>query len=120
YVFASLFHQDPRYFYQGTGTRKSRFFHALSYAFVARGDNGKTMPNYSYIVGDICSGALSNAYYPRANRGANLVFINAGIAIAARAGQGVLEEFIGKRFTKNAPDSSSSEKARRNASASQP
>jgi carboxypeptidase family protein len=119
YVFASLFHQDPRYFYQGTGTKKSRLFHALSYAFVAHGDNGKAMPNYTYILGDICSGALSNAYYPRANRGANLVFINAGIAIAARAGQGVLEEFIGKRFTKNAPDSSSSEKTRRNAFASQ-
>jgi Carboxypeptidase regulatory-like domain len=118
YAFASLFHQDPRYFYQGTGTKKSRLFHALSYAFVAHGDNRKAMPNYSYVLGDICSGALSNAYYPRANRGANLVFINAAIAIAARAGQGVLEEFIGKRFTKNAPDSGSSEIMRRNASPS--
>ena len=105
YVFASLFHQDPRYFYQGTGTKKSRLFHALSYAFVARGDNGKARPNYTYILGDLCSGALSNAYYPPANRGAGLVFTNAAIALAARAGQGVLEEFIGKRFTKNAPDS---------------
>lgn len=110
YVFASLFHQDPRYFYQGTGTKKSRLVHALSYALVARGDNGKTMPNYTYILGDLCAGALSNAYYPPANRGAKLVFTNAAIALAARAGQGVLEEFIGKRFTKNAPDSSSSEK----------
>lgn len=112
YVFASLFHQDPRYFYQGTGTKRSRLLHALSYAFVARGDNGKTMPNYAYILGDLCAGALSNAYYPPANRGAKLVFTNAAIALAARAGQGVLEEFIGKRFTKNAPDSSSSEKLR--------
>ena len=111
YVFASLFHQDPRYFYQGTGTKKSRLLHALSYAFVARGDNGKAMPNYTYILGDLCSGALSNAYYPPANRGAGLVFTNAAIALAARAGQGVLEEFIGKRFTKNAPDASSSERA---------
>ena len=109
YVFASLFHQDPRYFYRGTGTKKSRLFHALSYAFLARGDNGKTMPNYAYILGDLSSGALSNAYYPPANRGAGLVFTNAAIALAARAGQGVLEEFIGKRFTKNAPDASSSE-----------
>lgn len=118
YVFASLFHQDPRYFYQGSGTKKSRLLHALSYAVVARGDNGKSMPNYTYILGDICSGALSNAYYPPANRGAGLVFTNAAIALAARAGQGVLEEFIGKRFTKNAPDSSSSEKMRRNESPS--
>jgi len=114
YVFASLFHQDPRYFYQGTGTKKSRLFHALSYAFVARGDNGKARPNYTYILGDLCSGALSNAYYPPANRGAGLVFTNAAIALAARAGQGVLEEFIGKRFTKNAPHSSSSERTEPN------
>lgn len=118
YVFASVFHQDPRYFYQGTGTKKSRLVHALSYAFVARGDNGKAMPNYTYILGDLCSGALSNAYYPPANRGAKLVFTNAAIALAARAGQGVLEEFIGKRFTRNAPDSSSSEKMRQNAAPS--
>lgn len=114
YVFASLFHQDPRYFYQGTGTKKARLVHALSYALVARGDNGKSMPNYTYILGDLCSGALSNAYYPPANRGARLVFTNAAIALAARAGQGVLEEFIGKRFTKNTPDSSSLEKMRQN------
>lgn len=114
YVFASLFHQDPRYFYQGTGTKKARLVHALSYALVARGDNGKSMPNYTYILGDLCSGALSNAYYPPANRGAKLVFTNAAIALAARAGQGVLEEFVGKRFTKNAPGSNSSEKIRQN------
>src|SRR5215469_8873435 len=74
YVFSSLLHQDPRYFYQGTGTKKSRFYHAISNAFVARSDSGKTMPNYSYLLGDLCSAALSNAYYPRADRGAGLIF----------------------------------------------
>jgi len=103
YVFASLLHQDPRYFYQGTGTRKSRLLHALSSAFVARGDNGKNMPNYSYLLGTMCSGALSNAYYPQANRGANLVFTNAAIGIAGRAGAAVLQEFLGKRLTSHAP-----------------
>lgn len=105
YVFASLFHQDPRYFYQGTGSRKSRLFHAVSYAFVARSDSGKTMPNYSYLFGTMVSGALSNAYYPAANRGASLVFVNAGVGIAGRAGAAVLQEFLGKRLTRNAPKS---------------
>ncbi|MEG9438383.1 carboxypeptidase regulatory-like domain-containing protein [Edaphobacter sp. HDX4] len=104
-VFASLFHQDPRYFYQGTGTNKSRLEHALSSAFVARSDSGKTMPNYSYLLGTMVSGALSNAYYPHADRGASLVFTNAFIGIGGRAGQAVLQEFLGKHLTKNVPAS---------------
>jgi len=100
-VFASLFHQDPRYFYQGTGTKKSRLYHAVSNAWIARSDSGKNMPNYSYLLGTMVSGALSNAYYPHADRGANLVFTNAFIGIAGRAGANVLQEFLGKRLTKN-------------------
>jgi len=104
-VFASLFHQDPRYFYQGTGTKKSRLYHAVSSAFVARSDSGKTMPNYSYLLGTMTAGALSNAYYPHADRGASLVFTNAGLGVAGRAGQAVIQEFLGKRLTRNVPKS---------------
>jgi hypothetical protein len=116
YVFASLLHQDPRYFYQGTGTTKSRLYHAVSSAFVARSDSGKTMPNYSYLLGDICAGALSNAYYPSSDRGAGLVFTNAAIGIAGRAAQAVFQEFLGKRLTKNVPKLSSSGSTDPNAS----
>jgi Carboxypeptidase regulatory-like domain len=103
-IFPSLFHQDPRYFYQGTGSKKSRLYHALSHPFIARSDSGKNMPNYSYLLGDMCSGALSNAYYPHADRGANLVFTNAFVGLAGLAGTTVLQEFLGKRLTKNVPD----------------
>ena len=51
-VLPSLLHQDPRYFYQGKGTTRSRFFHAVTYPFVCRGDNGQTQPNYSSLGGD--------------------------------------------------------------------
>jgi hypothetical protein len=102
-VFPSLFHQDPRYFYQGTGSKKSRLYHALSNAFVARSDSGHLMPNYSYLLGDMCSGALSNAYYPHADRGANLVFTNAAIGLAGRAGSTVLREFLSKPLTTHVP-----------------
>lgn len=102
-VFPSLFHQDPRYFYQGTGTIKSRLIHAASYAIITRGDNGKPMPNYSYILGDIGSGALSNLYYPHADRGMGLVFTNAAIGIAGKAGGTIIREFFSKRLTTNVP-----------------
>ena len=102
-VFPSLFHQDPRYFYQGTGTFKSRMIHAASYAVVTRSDSGKLMPNYSYFLGDLGSGALSNLYYPHADRGMGLVFTNAAIGIAGKAGGTILREFFSKRLTTNVP-----------------
>jgi hypothetical protein len=39
-ILPSLLHQDPRYFYQGTGTTRSRAVHALSSPFICKGDNG--------------------------------------------------------------------------------
>jgi hypothetical protein len=105
YLFASLFHQDPRYFYQGTGTKRSRLYHALSTAFVARADSGKVMPNYAYLLGDVGAAAISNAYYPRDDRGVGLILTNAAIGVAGRAVQGVVQEFVAKRVTKNVPES---------------
>lgn len=66
------------------------------------------MPNYSHLTGTMCSGALSNAYYPSADRGASLVFVKAGVGIAGRAGGVVLHEFLGKKLTRNAPKSTPS------------
>ncbi len=102
-VFPSLFHQDPRYFYQGSGSTGSRLLHALGYTVALRGDNGRNMPNYSFFLGSLGSALLSNLYYPHDDRGARLVFTNFGIAVAARAGVAVLREFVSKQFTTNVP-----------------
>jgi len=99
----SLLHQDPRYFYQGSGSTKSRLAHALSFTVVLRGDNGRNMPNYSFFIGNIGSGLLSNLYYSHADRGAGLVFTNLLFSTAERAGEGIFREFLSKRFTKNVP-----------------
>jgi hypothetical protein len=102
-VFPTLLHQDPRYYYQGSGTLKSRLMHAIGSAFFTRGDDGRTEPNYSYVLGDMCSGALSNLYYPQANRGAHLVFSNAAVGLAGRVGGNILREFLPKHSTTNVP-----------------
>jgi hypothetical protein len=102
-VFPALFHQDPRYYYQGSGSLKSRLMHALSFPFVTRSDRGRTVFNSSYLVGDICSAALSNLYYPKANRGANLVFTNAAIGFAGRVGTNLVREFLSKLLTRSVP-----------------
>jgi len=100
-VYASLFHQDPRYFYQGTGSFRSRFLHAISFAVALRGDDGSVKPNYSYVAGYLTSGALSNAYYPHADRGAGLVFTRALFGVAGTAGEGLLREFVFNHLTTN-------------------
>ena len=100
-ILPSLLHQDPRYYYQGTGTNKSRALHALSSPFVCRGDNGKLQPNYSSIGGDLGSSALSNPYYPASNRGAGLVFQNFLITTGERMLSSVVQEFVLHRLTPN-------------------
>jgi Carboxypeptidase regulatory-like domain len=100
-VFPTLFHQDPRYYYQGSGSSKSRLLHAIGSAFVTRSDSGRTQPNYSYLLGDVTSAALSNLYYPDANRGAHLIFTNAAVGLAGRVGGNLIREFLSRRLTKN-------------------
>jgi hypothetical protein len=98
-ILPSLLHQDPRYFYKGTGTTKSRIRYALLHPFVCKADNGTWQPNYSTLGGDLASSAISNAYYPNSNRGAGLVFTNFAIATAERAAASLAQEFLLRRLT---------------------
>lgn len=99
-ILPSLLHQDPRYFYQGSGTAGSRIRHAMFSPFVAKGDNGRWQPNYSSLGGDLASSALSNLYYPQANRGVGLVFGNFAIGTAERIGASLAQEFLIGKFTR--------------------
>ncbi len=98
-ILPSLLHQDPRYFYQGTGTNKSRALHAISAPFWAKGDNGRWGFNYSSIGGDLASGALSNLYYPQQDRGAGLVFRSVLITTGGRITNTLVQEFILRKLT---------------------
>ncbi len=98
-ILPSILHQDPRFFYQGTGTRKSRLLHALSNPLICRGDNGRWEPNYSSLGGYLASGAIANAYYPPANRGPGLVGRTFGIDFSANIANGVLQEFVLRKLT---------------------
>jgi len=101
-ILPSLLHQDPRYFYKGTGTTKSRFLYAIANAVICKGDNGRWQPNYSNLLGSLAAGGISNAYYPGSDRGAGLTFENFGIGVGATAAANVLQEFVVKRFTPSA------------------
>lgn len=98
-ILPSLLHQDPRYFYDGEGTKKQRLAHALRAVFLTHGDNGNIEFNYSGIGGDLASAALANAYYPPANRGVHLFLANWGVLMAGRAANTVAQEFLGRLTT---------------------
>jgi hypothetical protein len=100
-VLPSLLHQDPRYFYEGTGTGKSRALHAISSPFICRGDNGKPQLNYSSIGGDLIAASLSNIYYPPSNRGPGLVLSGALIDTGGRIANALVQEFTLQKYTTN-------------------
>jgi hypothetical protein len=98
-ILPSLLHQDPRYFYRGSGTKGSRAWHAILAPFVCQGDNGKSQPNYSQWGGSLISASLSNTYYPSSNRGAGLVFRNFGTSMGLHVVLGLAQEFVLGKFT---------------------
>ncbi len=104
-VLPSLLHQDPRYFYKGSGTLRSRIFYAISRTVVTRGDNGKSQPNYSHVLGSFAAGGLSNLYHPAGDRGVGLTLSNGLIETAGSAVDNLVREFISRKLTSNVPDS---------------
>lgn len=96
----SLFKQDPRYFYKGTGNAPSRFTYALASAVICKGDNGHWQTNYSNILGSLAAGGISNLYYPEQDRnGAGLTFENGAIGLGATAIGNLFQEFFVRKLT---------------------
>jgi hypothetical protein len=102
-VLPSLFKQDPRYFYKGTGSVKERALYALSMSVICKGDNGHWQYNYSGLLGGLAAGGISNLYSPPANRnGLGLTFENTAIGIGSSAISNLFQEFLIRKFTRNA------------------
>jgi hypothetical protein len=102
-VYPSIFHQDPRYFYKGKGSIRSRALYAISAAVIARGDDGRWKPNYSRVLGNFSAAAISNLYYPASDRGGSLVVFNGLAGTGADAVGNLIREFVLKRITSHVP-----------------
>ncbi|MGA8144784.1 MAG: carboxypeptidase-like regulatory domain-containing protein [Candidatus Acidiferrales bacterium] len=100
-ILPSVFKQDPRYFYKGTGSKRSRALYAIRMSVICKGDNGHWQANYSGILGSLAAGGISNTYYPPNDRGAALTFENAAIGIGATAAANLFQEFVVKKLTPN-------------------
>jgi hypothetical protein len=108
-VFPSIFKQDPRYLYKGTGSTKSRVRYALANAVMCRGDNGHWQINYSGITGSLVTGSISNLYYPASDRhGPALTFENTAMSIATTAVFNLMQEFVLRKLTSKVPNSPNS------------
>ena len=102
-ILPSLLKQDPRYFYKGTGSTRSRILYALASAVVCKGDNGRWQPDYSGILGSLAAGGISNLYYPAKSRnGAGLTFENTFLGVAGSGIGNLFQEFLIRRLTPHA------------------
>jgi hypothetical protein len=100
----SVFKQDPRYFYKGTGSIRSRVFYAIANSVICKGDNGRWQPNYSGILGGIAAGGISNLYYPdNEHSGVELTFESTLVGTAETAMQNLFQEFLVRRLTPKIP-----------------
>jgi hypothetical protein len=98
-VFPSLLKQDPRYFYKGTGSTKSRVLRAIGNSVTCKGDNGNWQVNYSNIAGTFAGAALASTFYPTNNPGM-FTLSNGFIRLGESSLAGVVQEFVLRRFTK--------------------
>ncbi len=111
-ILPSLLHQDPRYFYKGTGSIRHRIGYAIAMSVVCKGDNGHFQPNYSGILGSLAAAGISNAYYPDSDRnGAGLTFRNTLFGAGAAAAQNLFQEFLVRHLTPHTPASQASNPA---------
>jgi hypothetical protein len=102
-VLPALLHQDPRYFYKGTGRVRTRLRYALGQALLCRGDNGRLQVNYSTIAGSFMAAGLSNAYRADVDRNASTTFVDAFVLLGEHMASNVIREFFLKRLTTGVP-----------------
>jgi hypothetical protein len=95
-ILPSVLKQDPRYFYKGKGSKRSRILYALATSSViCKGDNGHWQPNYSNVLGSFAAAGIANLYIPANDRnGSNFVVSSALIRIGETSLAGILQEFV--------------------------
>ncbi len=99
-ILPSILKQDPRFFYKGTGTVRSRILYAIANSVICKGDNGHWQPNYSTMLGYLAAGGISNLYFPPSDRGGiGLTLENTLFGLGGDAGSNILQEFVVPKFS---------------------
>jgi hypothetical protein len=101
-VMPSILKQDPRYFYKGSGSKRSRILYAVASSVICKGDNGRWQPNYSNVIGSFAGAGTEALYLPaKDRRGSGFVVSSALIRIGETSLAGVLQEFVFSKVTPN-------------------
>lgn len=93
-VFASAFHQDPRYYRVANGSIVHRGLLSAEQAVTRRSDSGVLQPNYSAFAGKLASAALALTYYPPPSQTLGVVAEKFATSIATGAGSNLVLEFF--------------------------
>jgi hypothetical protein len=99
----SVFHQDPRYFYKGTGSLRSRFLYAVGTAFVAKGDNGHWQPDYSDMIGGLAAREILSPLHSYTSRPGLRAFHGFLLGFSGRATDHLIQEFVYRWLTTHVP-----------------
>lgn len=94
-LFASIFHQDPRYYVMGPGHPfLKRVVYASTRPIITRTDSGHSAPNFSLFAGNAAGSALTVTYYPAMNTTFSEVAKTFGFSLGGSALGFVADEFI--------------------------
>ncbi|MGD0965748.1 MAG: hypothetical protein ABSA57_17815 [Candidatus Acidiferrales bacterium] len=92
-VFPTILRTDPRYFQLGKGRFLYRFGYAMSRILITRRDSGGRLFNFAEFAGNATAIAISNLYYPPADRGFSASANNWGVQMGIDALGNELKEF---------------------------
>jgi hypothetical protein len=93
FLYPTLFRQDPRYFAEGRGPAIHRIAYAASRVLITKNDAGSRTFNTSHVLAGFTASGLTNAYYPREDRGFGDVMVRASSGLLNDAVTNVLREF---------------------------
>ena len=108
-IMQTVFHQDPRYFYKGTGSVRRRALYAIATAFVCKGDNKHWQPDYSDVLGGLAAGEIATLYYPASSRTGLRLFHNVLLGFGGRAAGNLAQEFVFRKVSTHVPKTASSQ-----------
>jgi hypothetical protein len=92
-VYPTILKIDPRYYRLGRGSYAHRFGYAIDRIFVARRDSGTHMFNVPEFAGNATAIAISNVYYPAADRSFSTSLSGWGVQMGIDAFGNELKEF---------------------------
>lgn len=93
FLFASVLHQDPRFFPQTKPTLLGSVKYSAQRVFITRSDSGREMFNTSGLVGPFAAETLADAYLPQSEQTVGRTVTRYGLDLAWRFGGNMFRNY---------------------------